>query len=121
MGNCAGNELERWEMQAGRGSPGEMSVGCASLTTHQLLKEKYSDHRAGWKCCSRTGVFPPSESANLLNPSCFAPADFKDAVTNPRQVMDPSSLAVRPERSHTGSILVLFLWEGGDSTQNVKH
>lgn len=65
--------------------------------------------------------FSPLEIANLLNPSCFAPADFKDAVTNLKQVTGPSSPADRPETSHKGSVLVLFLWEGGDSTENVTH
>lgn len=68
-----------------------------------------------------TGVFFPLEIANFLNPSCFAPADFKDTVTNIRQVTGPSSPAVRPESSHKGSVLVLSLWEGGDSTENVSH
>lgn len=108
-----------------RGHPGGPCMRYVSLPMYQFLKEKYGDHRAGWKYFNRTLLFLPSEIANLLNASCFSQADFKDAVTNLRQVMGPSSPpsseAGRPKTSHMGSLLGLFLWQGGDSTENAIH
>lgn len=121
-GECAGNELERQEVQGRESHPGDC-VWVVPLPMHQLLKEKHSDYRAGGKWWEKQNrVFPPTpEIASLLNPSCFAPADSKDTVTNLSQVTGPSSPAGTPESSHKGSVLVLFPWEGGDSTENVTH
>lgn len=105
-----------------RGHPKGPRMGCSSLPTYQFLKEKHNDHRARWKRFNRTLLFFfPSEIAKLLNPSCFAQADFKDAVTNLRQVTGPSAEAGSPQPPCMGSILGLFPWEGGDGKENVVH
>lgn len=75
--------------KAGRGHPGDLCMGWVSLPTHQFSKENMMTTELLGNASTEQGFFP-LEIASLLNPSCFTPAVFKDAVTNLRQVTGPS-------------------------------
>lgn len=116
MGNCAGNELERQEMQGGERPPWGSVHGLGISANASVLKRKYDDHRAAWKCFNRTGFFPLGD-CQFVKSQLFYTSSFQGCCDKPQAGHRPQLTDLRAHIR--GSVLVLFLWEGGGSPENV--